>query len=292
MNMNIKNRRQQLKKGFTLIELLVVIAIIAILAGMLLPALSKSKSKAQGIQCLSNNKQLVLGWQLYAGDFNDACANNFTIPGTQQAISSKRFNNWVNNVMTWAVSGIDAQSVTNEAWVVNGVLGKYTAGAVGIYQCPADNYVSPAQRAKGWSRRLRSNSMNAFFGLASNDPGDPTARGVNWGFQEYRQFLKLSDVPQPAMTWLTLDEHPDSINDGFFINNPTAGNWQDVPASFHNGACGFSFADGHAEVKKWQSATSKYPNVRFAAPATRGFDAAGRQDFKWYTDRLQLIRSR
>src|SRR5205085_12570638 len=86
-------------KGFTLIELLVVISIIAILAALLLPALAAAKTKAQGIMCLSNNKQLLLAWHLYAGDYNEICCNNFTIPGTVNAIQSKKFDNWVNNLM-------------------------------------------------------------------------------------------------------------------------------------------------------------------------------------------------
>src|SRR5262249_34672063 len=82
-------------------------------------------------------------------------------------------------------------------------------------------------------------------------------------------------------TWLVLDEHPDSINDGLFLENPTGGFWADIPASYHNGACGFAFADGHSELKKWQSRVTIYP-VQFSYPTTPSFDSLGRMDFAWY----------
>ena len=272
-----------------MIELLVVIAIIAILAGLLLPALAKAKTKAQGIMCLSNNKQLLLAWHLYAGDYNDACANNFTIPDTLSAIygppNPPLLNNWVNNVMTWGTGGQDGKTVTNETLVKNGILSRYTSGAVGVYKCPADNYLSLPQRKLGWARRLRSNSMNALFGRSDNMPSSTT--GKAWFDASYRQYLRTSDVPQPANTWLTVDEHPDSVNDAFFIVGINVSQWGDLPASYHNRACGFSFADGHAEVHKWLSATSVY-GVKYAF-AVRPFDAAGRVDFQWYKDRTGYL---
>jgi len=282
------DQRRQSFSAFTLIELLVVIAIIAILAAMLLPALSMAKIKAQGIQCLSNNKQLILAWHTYSVDFQDKVCNNFTIPGTVNAIVKKQFDNWVNNVITWgAGGGIEDTSNTNTAWVKNGVLANFTGNALGIYKCPADNYLSAAQRSAGWTGRLRSNAMNAFIGYSGTDGADDR-NGQSWAEGgTYRQYLKQTDFRQAAKVWVTLDEQADSINDGFFVVPPDPGAWGDIPASYHGGAGAFSFADGHAEIHKWKSATSIYPVKYFFYQMN--LDAAGRKDYLWYKEHTGYV---
>ncbi|MBI3851783.1 MAG: prepilin-type N-terminal cleavage/methylation domain-containing protein [Verrucomicrobia bacterium] len=278
------------RHGFTLIELLVVIAIIAILAGLLLPALGKAKIKAQATLCMSNGKQLMLAWLLYADDNNDKCVNNFGVSETAAEIAGKTYRNWVNNNMSWSLD----QSVTNTDLIKNGLIAPYSSRNLGIYKCPADHFLDPSQRAAGWKERTRSLSMNAYMGPFSPSAADQQAT-VNTFDSGYRQFRKVALIPQPVKIFVMLDEHPNSINDGFYLNTSgNSGGWGDSPATYHDGACGISFADGHSEIHKWRGGWINFPTIKQipnrAYSGGPGFDALGRQDFNWLWERTSVKR--
>ncbi|HEY5912908.1 MAG TPA: hypothetical protein VJA21_20140 [Verrucomicrobiae bacterium] len=277
--------------GFTAVELAAVIVMIAFIALALVPALARTEPNAKAARCQSNLRRLAAAWSVYAGDNDDRVANNFGVTEILSSVQSGGFENWVNNVMTWGASTATSdRSNTNVAWVTNGAFGRYLVGAVDILRCPSDKYLSRPQIAAGWTARLRSVSMNAVFGRFSTTT-DSTANGRNWAFPQYAQYLKRSEVPKPIKTLLFIEEHPDSINDSYFINTISAASWQDIPASFHNGGCSVAFADGRAELKRWQSSTSWYP-VQFSYPATRAFDNPGRADFAWYLSRVGFVDAR
>jgi prepilin-type N-terminal cleavage/methylation domain-containing protein/prepilin-type processing-associated H-X9-DG protein len=286
-NANLRqNPRLRHGDGFTLIELLVVIAIIAILAAMLLPSLSRAKSRAQAVMCMNNGRQLMYAWMQYAGESNDRLVGNFGQSETYSEIAAVNaskaypYRTWVCNNMYWTTES----QITNVSLMKLAALGSYVGGNLGIFKCPADNYLSVLQRLQGWTARPRSISMNAYFG-----PYNPTwTSDANNFFPDYRQFLKLGTISNPANLYVMMDEHPDSINDGYLLNDANRATfltWGDLPASFHNGAGGVSFADGHSEIHKWRSRVTILP-VRFS-PGFQQFpfssDPNGKVDAEWMT---------
>ncbi len=279
------DRTRPRHRAFTLIELLVVIAIIAILAAMLLPALAKAKQKAQAVQCINNLRQMQLGSMMYSGDNSDRI-----VPTGGQAIQvsflpnaatdpGNPLNMWVYGDMTVPISA------ANPELLRVGLLYPYLK-TVAVYKCPADHRSARGAGQTGEPLTVRSMSMNGWM-----NPLQSWNTTVSHGGKKGMDFRKQSNIPHPDKIFTFIDENPWSINDGWFVCDPTTSQWIDIPASYHNGAGGLAFADGHAEIKKWKDGAMINTRTANIAPAQPYSTTASedQSDLLWLQNRSTVI---
>ena len=235
---------------------------------MLLPVLAKAKTRAEAIGCLNNLKQMQLGWIMYADDHDEIMVPN-------GALSAPLNYSWVSgDYMGWDFEIAN----TNYNILKVGLLSAYLRNGVSAYRCPGDKVPSKN------GIRVRSFSMNSQMGHQRSGPPDYyNPPNFNTGFKIFKKRTELAGQFSPSIAWIFLDEHPGSLNDGFFQVGMISASFPDLMASRHNNACGFSFADGHAEIHKWRDPRTIKPEARGVTWQNVG-SAPSSPDWMWMTN--------
>jgi len=278
-------------RGFTLIELLVVIAIIAILAAMLLPALTKAKQKGQGIGCMNNHRQLAYAWRMYAEDSRDFV----TYASTSTGASAPPDTNPANpDNYAWSGAHMDDSGANRANWDVNYDMSRRPLWVYAknqkVYKCPSDT--STVQTAIGTQPRILTMSMNLYVGgFAPPIGGGESGNDGGWSWADnFRIFNKLSFITPPSMIFVFLDMRQDRVNWSNFMTmmNGYPGDSSqyqlgDLPGMYHNLGCGFSFCDGHSELHRWRDGRTT-PPLGPIDPLAPSFGCPGNADVAWLQD--------
>ena len=257
----VSSRRRANRSAFTLIELLVVIAIIAILAALLLPALAKARGKALAIKCVSNLKQLQLGWALYGNDYSEIMLPNAPLTlGPEKSWCYSAGEDWYN-----------ADANTNVVIYRSALLAPYLAGQLGVYKCAADIVASQnGQRLRSYSMQSQMGNLYSYIFSKAYNPG-------------YKFFIKTTELTrlQPVDAIVFSEENMCSMNDGYLQVKNGSPLWPDVPGSYHVWNCGMSYADGHAALRKWITSVLKIP-VSFGYTRENVTTGVNNQDYLWW----------